>query len=113
MKIDQSRAEDAGIILVGAGILLVFAGIDGPLIAGSILCGSILICRCLQRKGIAVDPDATECPKSMEQNEGEPDDTDNFNALKQNGYRGPIEIEGKWTIDQLPKAFETIRQQAS
>ena len=36
-----------------------------------------------------------------------------FDALKQNGYRGPIEIEGRWNIGQLPKAFETIRQQAS
>ena len=77
MKIDQSKAEDAGIILVGAGILLAFFGIDGPLIAGSILCGSVLICRCLHEKGMDVDPDATELPQSMEQNKCEPDDTDN------------------------------------
>ncbi len=36
-----------------------------------------------------------------------------FNALKDGGYRGPIEIEGRWKIAQLPKAFATIREQAS
>lgn len=36
-----------------------------------------------------------------------------FQALKRKGYRGPIEIEGKWTPEQLPKAFATIREQSS
>ena len=35
-----------------------------------------------------------------------------FAALKENGYRGRISIEGKWTADQLPHAYETIRRQA-
>lgn len=36
-----------------------------------------------------------------------------FQALKSRGYRGPIEIEGRWKPEQLPKAFATIREQAS
>jgi len=36
-----------------------------------------------------------------------------FQALKSKGYKGPIEIEGKWTPYQLSKAFATIREQAS
>jgi sugar phosphate isomerase/epimerase len=36
-----------------------------------------------------------------------------FQALKSKGFRGPIEIEGQWIPEQLPKAFATIRAQAS
>ena len=36
-----------------------------------------------------------------------------FRALKSRGYRGPIEIEGSWKPEQLPKAFATIQEQAS
>ncbi|MEO0508382.1 MAG: sugar phosphate isomerase/epimerase family protein [Verrucomicrobiota bacterium] len=36
-----------------------------------------------------------------------------FEALRRGGYRGPIEIEGKWKIGQVAKAFATIRQQSA
>ena len=36
-----------------------------------------------------------------------------FQALKSKGFKGPIEIEGKWKLEQLPKAFATIREQPS
>jgi len=36
-----------------------------------------------------------------------------FQALREGGYHGPIEIEGKWEIDQIAKAYATIRAQAS
>ncbi|PXA04414.1 hypothetical protein DDZ13_07740 [Coraliomargarita sinensis] len=37
-----------------------------------------------------------------------------FKALRQGGYQGPIEIEGRWTeIDQVGKAFATIREQSA
>jgi hypothetical protein len=49
-----------GMILVSVGIFLVFIGIDGPLIAGSILCGATLISRQLQQKGIAKESNPTE-----------------------------------------------------
>jgi sugar phosphate isomerase/epimerase len=35
-----------------------------------------------------------------------------FEVLKKHGYHGAISIEGKWKIEQLPKAFATIREQA-
>jgi len=41
------------------------------------------------------------------------DFTPYFSALKQAGFQGPIEIEGRWKPEQLPKAFATIREQAS
>jgi sugar phosphate isomerase/epimerase len=34
-----------------------------------------------------------------------------FSALKSVGYRGRMSIEGQWKIEQLPKAYEVIRQQ--
>ncbi len=36
-----------------------------------------------------------------------------FQALRAGGFQGPIEIEGKWKIDQVAKAFATIREQSS
>lgn len=36
-----------------------------------------------------------------------------FQALREGGYRGPIEIEGKWEVNQVAGAFATIRQQAA
>jgi sugar phosphate isomerase/epimerase len=36
-----------------------------------------------------------------------------FNALRQGGYQGPIEIEGKWEVDQISKAYATIREQSA
>jgi sugar phosphate isomerase/epimerase len=35
-----------------------------------------------------------------------------FNALREGGYQGPIEIEGKWKVEQVATAFETIREQS-
>lgn len=35
-----------------------------------------------------------------------------FEALRAGGYHGPIEIEGKWKVDQVAKAFDTIREQS-
>lgn len=35
-----------------------------------------------------------------------------FDALRAGGYQGPIEIEGKWDIEQVAPAIATIRQQA-
>ena len=35
-----------------------------------------------------------------------------FTVLKDVGYKGRISIEGRWKPKQLPKAYETIRQQA-
>lgn len=35
-----------------------------------------------------------------------------FAALKAVGYQGRISIEGRWKTEELPKAFEVIRQQA-
>ncbi len=35
-----------------------------------------------------------------------------FAALKAIGYQGRISIEGRWKTEELPKAFEVIRQQA-
>lgn len=34
-----------------------------------------------------------------------------FKALEGTGYADRLSIEGKWSLDQLPKAFETIRNQ--
>jgi len=36
-----------------------------------------------------------------------------FNALRGTGYADRLSIEGKWSIEELPKAFETIRTQAA
>lgn len=36
-----------------------------------------------------------------------------FRALRAGGFQGPIEIEGKWKIEQVAKAFATIREQSS
>lgn len=35
-----------------------------------------------------------------------------FQALRKGGFKGPIEIEGKWEVEQVAKAFATIREQA-
>lgn len=35
-----------------------------------------------------------------------------FDALRQGGYRGPIEIEGRWEDAQVSQAFQTIREQS-
>ncbi len=35
-----------------------------------------------------------------------------FSALAQTGYNGCLSIEGKWTLDELPRAFAEIRRQA-
>ena len=35
-----------------------------------------------------------------------------FDALRAGGFHGPIEIEGNWSIDQVAKAFATIREQS-
>lgn len=35
-----------------------------------------------------------------------------FNALRKGGYQGPIEIEGKWEVEQVAKAYATIREQS-
>lgn len=35
-----------------------------------------------------------------------------FDALRAGGYHGPIEIEGRWHVDQVAQAFATIRAQA-
>lgn len=69
MKIDESEVEKMGMILVGVGIFLVFIGIDGPLIAGSILCGATLISRRLQQKDIAEESELTE-PTKLESGSG-------------------------------------------
>jgi sugar phosphate isomerase/epimerase len=36
-----------------------------------------------------------------------------FDALRAGGFQGPIEIEGKWTFEQVPQAFATIREQSA
>lgn len=36
-----------------------------------------------------------------------------FRALREGGYQGPIEIEGKWEVEQVAKAFATIREQSA
>jgi len=39
-----------------------------------------------------------------------------FQALRAGGYHGPIEIEGKWSVDQVDQvatAFQTIREQSA
>lgn len=36
-----------------------------------------------------------------------------FAALKKMHYKGRISIEGQWKVDELPKAYAVIRQQAS
>jgi sugar phosphate isomerase/epimerase len=36
-----------------------------------------------------------------------------FAALKSVGYKGRLSIEGKWTLDQLPTAYDVIRRQAT
>lgn len=35
-----------------------------------------------------------------------------FEVLRKRGYDGAISIEGRWKMEQLPKAFATIREQA-
>lgn len=35
-----------------------------------------------------------------------------FKVLKKAGYKGAISLEGRWKMEQLPKAFETILGQA-
>lgn len=35
-----------------------------------------------------------------------------FRALRAGGFNGPIEMEGKWEVDQVANAIATIRQQA-
>ncbi len=35
-----------------------------------------------------------------------------FQVLKKAGYHGAISLEGRWKMEQLPKAFETILEQA-
>ncbi len=35
-----------------------------------------------------------------------------FEVLRTHGYHGAISIEGRWKMEQLPKAFATIREQA-
>lgn len=35
-----------------------------------------------------------------------------FAVLKQIGYNGCISIEGKWQVEELPRAYQVIRQQA-
>jgi hypothetical protein len=71
MKIDEGKVENTGIILVGAGVILIFLGIDGPLIAGSILCASTMICRSIREKEIIENSNQTESAKCK------PVDTDN------------------------------------
>lgn len=48
MKLDERKVENIAIILACVGLPLVFLGIDGPVIAGSILCGAIVIARRLE-----------------------------------------------------------------
>lgn len=36
-----------------------------------------------------------------------------FKMLRDNGYHGPIEIEGKWEINQVARAFQTIKDQSA
>jgi sugar phosphate isomerase/epimerase len=35
-----------------------------------------------------------------------------FKAYKEIGYQGRISIEGRWKVEDLPKAFQVIRRQA-
>lgn len=35
-----------------------------------------------------------------------------FEVLRKAGYKGAISLEGRWKMEQLPKAFETILEQA-
>lgn len=35
-----------------------------------------------------------------------------FKALRNGGFNGPIEMEGRWTIDQVPAAIAAIREQS-
>lgn len=35
-----------------------------------------------------------------------------FRALRAGGFTGPLEMEGKWTIDQVPEALATIHRQS-
>ena len=77
MKIDESKVENVGIILVVVGIFLVFVGIDGPLIAGSILCGAVLISKSFNPNQIDEESDQTENPYPVERTKCDPDDADN------------------------------------
>lgn len=60
MLIDERKAEYLGILLTCVGLFLTFFGIDGPLIAGAILCGSILIARQIKGKGMCGVPKSEE-----------------------------------------------------
>lgn len=35
-----------------------------------------------------------------------------FRALRAGGFKGPIEMEGRWTVDQVPQALKTIHKQS-
>jgi len=60
MRIEEEKAEYLGILLTCVGVFLTLFGIDGPLIAGSILCGSILIARQMKGKGMGGVPEPEE-----------------------------------------------------
>lgn len=35
-----------------------------------------------------------------------------FQAFKEVGYKGRIRVEGKWQVEELPKVYQVIREQA-
>jgi len=77
MIIDEKKAEYLAILLTVVGLYLTMLGIDGPLIAGSVLCGAIMISRRLGNKGIK---DKGSLPDEItldEQSKCEPVDADN------------------------------------